>query len=1373
MQRLIRSILPLSLFSAAIPALIDASIKGVALCVVLAFSVWLIRQRSAAVKHAVWFAGMTGLLILPVASVLLPALQVLPEWYPTADMRHQQDFVETGKGGWTNLTRVEDGADSLITFDRIDSDSIYENQLLIQSAESTPHEIIVSQIDEPYTLIQAASVSTDLTITAPSSSSNNNWPAAIVAIWCLGVCWQIGRLALGQIGLSLLFRKAVALNESEWRNRIENLCKELKLQLRWPVTVWQVDSRLMPLACGVFSPRIVLPNNIDQWSDERMRAVLLHELAHIKRRDCLTQWIAEFARALHWVNPLVWLAIRQLRSERERACDDLVLELGVDQAAYAEQLVQMTSEYPRSRSSLPLAVAMARSAGLQHRVERVLDASTKREQLTWRGVIGLVAVAVLILAPLSMLQRQAAGDGEISRPKATQLANQSKDKTPATSDDIKLKYEVKPLHDKHEIEVGGRVIVEAKLSNLDKKAVSVYWGDYALPSMYQFDIRHDGTKRRIPNVRNPMWRSDIRSTASVGYFRRIKPGESVTYNVYLGPSPGANAQRVHFQRPGTYTVTPTLHVTTGKAVDRKTGETVKLADVWTGKVEARPFAIRVLDNKQPGVTVSGKVVNEEGAPVANATVQIQHRVSSFGSYDGFVEPIINQAYTDEQGRFECVNLPKNSSLYRITAWAATHPVGSKQLINSGKLKYNNVEVRLFRGVLIKGQIVDREGQPLSDVRVAEQTYTNALGRFSFIAEGKAKEYYLHLWKRGFVSVSPKVDAKAATSGSWKYTLLPEKFSKVKGRVQFVGGKAVPLAKLEFDLFPHGEKRTPQNNRRPSCETKVNGEFELTLPEPRAYTGIVRLYQPLKGRNGKVWKVGVERISGNEPLNLTFDNRGTANVEVVYAKPLPKSLHLRIQCQLDDRHIMGEKTGGGGITEAEFKSLGPGKYTVKATIAKSSRFTWSKTFTIPIDAPTSTANVKLEIPELRFGSLRAKVVMPDGKTPARNARLRIDSFNGISTVKTDEDGNLKIDTWPVGRVSMSPRDIEGIAPETLLGKVVANETTDLGTIRLKRIEELYGWVEGTLKYDDGTPAIGATTNGVGVGVSTMTTMHPNGFDSSGTVGQDGKYRVRLPASQHYLAFDLLNAAGWQLQDKHVALRRFREFTPDTPFERLELKVDIEAAKTLKRDIILKRPKRKRPLKVAWNVPNVEQVYLSAIVDAGSYRLLKTVSEYQQDVAETEFQYVPEGKCTIAFFSASPAYFALVPVDMTRPAPTVKFDIANSSTIAVRVIDENGKSLRGLGLSVMSQFGSHRTGVCVVKPATADDGEQQRSNWFFTEHKNGLMKVGQLAAGKYEIAVTNGDWKIERTIDLKSDFNSAIEWTIDSTGKVVKTSETSRQ
>ena len=74
---------------------------------------------------------------------------------------------------------------------------------------------------------------------------------------------------------------------------------------------------------GLLAPNVILlPADADSWGEDRLRAVLLHELAHIRRNDWESRLIAQIMCAVYWFNPLVWFAARRMQVEAERACDD-------------------------------------------------------------------------------------------------------------------------------------------------------------------------------------------------------------------------------------------------------------------------------------------------------------------------------------------------------------------------------------------------------------------------------------------------------------------------------------------------------------------------------------------------------------------------------------------------------------------------------------------------------------------------------------------------------------------------------------------------------------------------------------------------------------------------------------------------------------------------------------------------------------------------------------------------------------------------------------------------------------------------------------------------------------------------------------------
>jgi hypothetical protein len=155
----------------------------------------------------------------------------------------------------------------------------------------------------------------------------------------------------------------------------------------------------MPVSWGLVRGTVLLPRGAERWHRERLRSVLLHELAHVRRRDCLTQAAAEVARALHWPDPLAWTLVRRLRVEREHACDDHVLASGAAPEEYASELVSLARSYRTVPPGARAAVAMARPSSLEARLRAVLDPgrgrSLSRPAAVAVSCLALVATAIL------------------------------------------------------------------------------------------------------------------------------------------------------------------------------------------------------------------------------------------------------------------------------------------------------------------------------------------------------------------------------------------------------------------------------------------------------------------------------------------------------------------------------------------------------------------------------------------------------------------------------------------------------------------------------------------------------------------------------------------------------------------------------------------------------------------------------------------------------------------------------------------------------------------------------------------------------------------------------------------------------------------
>ena len=113
------------------------------------------------------------------------------------------------------------------------------------------------------------------------------------------------------------------------------------LHLARPIRLLQSHRDIVPGTWGARNPRVMLPACAAHWSDDRLRAVLSHELAHVRRNDWAVHLLAEVICAIYWFHPLFWIAKRGACRESEQAADDVVLGLGVESGEYAGHLLEI------------------------------------------------------------------------------------------------------------------------------------------------------------------------------------------------------------------------------------------------------------------------------------------------------------------------------------------------------------------------------------------------------------------------------------------------------------------------------------------------------------------------------------------------------------------------------------------------------------------------------------------------------------------------------------------------------------------------------------------------------------------------------------------------------------------------------------------------------------------------------------------------------------------------------------------------------------------------------------------------------------------------------------------------------------------------
>jgi hypothetical protein len=126
---------------------------------------------------------------------------------------------------------------------------------------------------------------------------------------------------------------------------------------------------------------------------------LRHELAHVRRSDCLAQALAGLVCALYWFNPVAWLAAARMRVERERACDDLVVALGTTRPSeYAGHLLQIARQWSAAPSG---ALPVAKRSGLEQRLRALLDGANHHGAMTRRAALSVVCALATGLVALA------------------------------------------------------------------------------------------------------------------------------------------------------------------------------------------------------------------------------------------------------------------------------------------------------------------------------------------------------------------------------------------------------------------------------------------------------------------------------------------------------------------------------------------------------------------------------------------------------------------------------------------------------------------------------------------------------------------------------------------------------------------------------------------------------------------------------------------------------------------------------------------------------------------------------------------------------------------------------------------------------------
>jgi beta-lactamase regulating signal transducer with metallopeptidase domain len=217
----------------------------------------------------------------------------------------------------------------------------------------------------------------------------------LIALWAFGAFIVVARSIAGHVGIYWLTRSTRELPLADV------LASVIAEEMDVPAPVVRVSDVVDgPFTIGMHGAVVLLPAEAEAWSTDRLRVVLLHELAHVSRFDYVSQLVATIACALYWFNPAVWIAAARLRAEAEQAADDRVLEAGIDGVTYATHLLELAGRVGAPRLSTAVAVGMARSNRLERRFQSMLDNNRSRGNTPIRHQVFATVAVVAMLVPV-------------------------------------------------------------------------------------------------------------------------------------------------------------------------------------------------------------------------------------------------------------------------------------------------------------------------------------------------------------------------------------------------------------------------------------------------------------------------------------------------------------------------------------------------------------------------------------------------------------------------------------------------------------------------------------------------------------------------------------------------------------------------------------------------------------------------------------------------------------------------------------------------------------------------------------------------------------------------------------------------------------